>query len=282
MSQLVVRPARAEDKPVILAFCQQTFSWGDYIAEVWERWLQSTSGQLLVATIDTQPVGVVFAELLGNRAAWMAGMRVDPDYRRHGVASALDQAARDFGRAHDCRIARLATSTKNIPAQTLLEKIGYRRVARFNEWEVDAAPNDFSRWRVAQTNDIELILVSWSNSEIQITGHSLAPDEHWRWREIDSARLRQHIDAKEIRVSERNWGMAVAHQDGDWSGLLIHAAVGDTQAIFEFAVAMRGESNHRGFKHVEAMLPDLAIVNEAMARAEYQSDSGMLIYECAL
>jgi hypothetical protein len=94
--------------------------------------------------------------------------------------------------------------------------------------------------------------------------------------------LRQHIDAKEIRVSGKNWGMAVAHQDGGWSGLLIHAVAGDAQAIFEFAVAMRGESNHRGFKHVEAMLPDIALVNDAMLRADYKSDSGMLIYECAL
>lgn len=39
MCTVVIRNAVDSDKSAILNFCQDTFSWGDYIQDVWDNWL---------------------------------------------------------------------------------------------------------------------------------------------------------------------------------------------------------------------------------------------------
>src|SRR5579864_1207376 len=92
MSDLEVRRAREEDREAVLAFCQQTWEWGDYIDRVWETWLNDEQGALLVALKEGQPVGVANIRMLNAQEAWMEGMRVDPAYRQQGIASALFDA----------------------------------------------------------------------------------------------------------------------------------------------------------------------------------------------
>ena len=41
-----LREATSSDKTQVLDFCKNTFSWGDYIAEVWDFWIKE--GNLLV------------------------------------------------------------------------------------------------------------------------------------------------------------------------------------------------------------------------------------------
>jgi len=42
----------------VFKFCRKTWSWGDYIPKVWDKWLQEKSGVVYVATIDKVPVGI--------------------------------------------------------------------------------------------------------------------------------------------------------------------------------------------------------------------------------
>src|SRR6266496_3284069 len=66
MSNLEIRFARPEDRDPVLAFCNETWSWGDYITNVWDDWLQNPAGQLFVATMDGQPVGTSVTIKLKN------------------------------------------------------------------------------------------------------------------------------------------------------------------------------------------------------------------------
>ena len=45
---IVVRPATLEDRAAIAAFTTDTFTWGDYVAEAFERWIQDPDGTVLV------------------------------------------------------------------------------------------------------------------------------------------------------------------------------------------------------------------------------------------
>src|SRR6266516_3832544 len=89
MPDFEVRPARPEDREAVLAFCQQTWEWGDYIEYVWDEWLNNPQGKLFVAIKGSRPVGVANMRMLNKTEAWFEGMRVDPTYRQHGIASAL-------------------------------------------------------------------------------------------------------------------------------------------------------------------------------------------------
>ncbi len=265
----------------MLAFCQNTFAWGDYVPDVWDKWLTDKKGQLLVGAIDGQPVGLVHVAFIDAGVAWMEGMRVHPDFRRQGIASAMDAAARAFARARGARWARLATSVKNIPAQATLAKEGYTRVARYNEWEAAPARLDFSATRVATPNDAERVLQLWHASSAHAAS-ALLPDRDWHWCELTHARLLAQMDAGQVRWVDGGFALLLAAEEGDWSRASLHALAGDEKAIFALARAARGEARYRGYSRLEAILINHPALNAALERAGYRREGGMFIYEQAL
>src|SRR5438309_11693821 len=92
MPETEIRPARPEDREAVLAFCRQTWEWGDYIAHVWDEWLHDPKGILFVATVDGKPVAVSHLQMLNETDAWLEGMRVDPANHQHRLTRALDEA----------------------------------------------------------------------------------------------------------------------------------------------------------------------------------------------
>ncbi len=277
-----MRHARADDQRAVIAFCQHTFSWGDYIPAVWDKWLADSTGILLVGLIDEQPVGLLHRALLGPEIAWLEGMRVHPDFRRQGVGAALDAAARAEARARGCRRARLATSIQNIAAQKTLATAGYACRARFNEWIAKPARRQFAGARVAASADAEKILEAWRASPVMESSHDLLPDRDWRWHALTPARLRAQIDAAQVRAADGGFAILLAFAETDWSGLSLHALAGDEETAFTLALAARGEAKYRGFPRLEALVGDDATLNRALERAGYRREGGMFIYEQGL
>lgn len=273
---VVVRAARAEDKANVLAFCQNTWSWGDYIAEVWDDWLTYPHGQLIVGLVDNHPVGVLHVALIDD-SAWMEGLRVHPDFRRKGVASAMDRAGRAFARERGCRTARLATGINNTAGQRSFESLSYRRVAQFNEWETEMAAADFSNWRIANEDDTTEIMAQWNHSTIRLASYSLIPNSNWRWTELTEERLHEKIRSSQVHCSEH--GFAILAPSFDSTLLNFHLLVGDNESLVPLAIESRGEAHSRGYEHLEAMLADHPGLNAALARAGYQRGDGIFIYE---
>src|SRR5260370_8455529 len=116
MPDFDVRPARPEDREAVLAFCQQTWEWGDYIEYVWDEWLNNPQGKLFVATRDEQPVAVANMRMLNKTEAWFEGMRVDPAFRQHGIASALFEAQLFEAKHRQPATFRLFTNSTTPPA----------------------------------------------------------------------------------------------------------------------------------------------------------------------
>ena len=48
-----IRPGRAGDKAAIAEFTRDTFSWGDYVADKFDEWIEDSSGRVIVAVDDT-------------------------------------------------------------------------------------------------------------------------------------------------------------------------------------------------------------------------------------
>lgn len=278
-NSIEVRAARAEDKEAVIAFCQKTFSWGDYIPEVWNAWLEDTSGALLVATVRHQPVAILHVALLDSGVAWLEGMRVHLDFRRQGIGTKMDAQARALARQRGCLVARLATSINNIPAQKTLAAEGYHRVAQFNEWEAEPTRVDFSLIRVATQGDTSDILARWNNSETRTASHTVVPNRFWHWVEIDAKRLREQIAAGEVRVTPRGFVLLPALDERDWNSLTIQTLDGDEETLVAVALATRGEAGYRGYTRVEAILAEHAPLNAALERAGYRREGGMFIYE---
>ena len=141
-AQVVVRPARAEDKEAVLAFCAQTWPDGDYIPYVWDNWLRSERGVLLVAVAGERPVGVSHVALLSEDEAWLEGIRVDPRERRQGLGRVLVSRSLVAARERGAAVVRLITDADNAAAQGLFAAFGFTRVAEVNRYQADALTPD--------------------------------------------------------------------------------------------------------------------------------------------
>ncbi|MGZ3665157.1 MAG: N-acetyltransferase family protein [Ktedonobacterales bacterium] len=136
--QLDVRPARAEDREAVLAFCAHTWSEGDYIEDVWEDWLHDARGALLVAVSQDRPIGLIHVALFSDDEAWLEGIRVDPAQRRRGVGRVLVSRALVAARERGAKVVRLFTDHDNIASQGLITGFGFKRVAEVSHYEAPA------------------------------------------------------------------------------------------------------------------------------------------------
>ncbi len=202
MDDLIVRPALEQDRDSILAFTQNTFQWGDYIGEVWKDWLDPANGRLLVAESEGRAVGMLHLVLCGNGEAWMEGMRVHPEFRRHGLAARMDGVAQETARREGCRVARLMTDRENLNAQAAIERFGYHRIASFAEWSMLPRPGDSSCIRAAAAQDLDALVTLWTNTRTREATHGLMPlSRGWRWGEFTPERLRHWIEKGSVVLS---------------------------------------------------------------------------------
>lgn len=148
--EVIVRPARAEDRDGALAFCARIWDGYDYIPHVWDGWLADTRGALLVA-IEREvehgrererPVGLVHVRKVSDDEVWMEGIRVDPDRRRQGIARRLSSASLAAARERGATVARLMTTHENTASQQLAVGFGYVKVAEMVRYEAPALEPD--------------------------------------------------------------------------------------------------------------------------------------------
>ena len=151
-----VRLATAADKPAVLDFAARTWDGWDYIPEVWDEWLASADGIMLVATprdrgpgagleLDLygrslepgRPIGLCRVRMLSEDEAWMEGLRVAPGVRRRGVGTALTAAALRWGLAQGATVARYATGARNEGSHRLATAFGFATLAG---WRTYAEP----------------------------------------------------------------------------------------------------------------------------------------------
>lgn len=137
-----VRAARKSDREPILEFCRDTFSWGDYIERVWERWLaDKRRGQPLVAEEEQSKRRIAMSHVAvcpGGRSAWLEGVRVYPDFRRSGVASILIKSMLAYaGRRGVGDKASAIVAHDNVASQRMMEKNGFEAISRWAYYSID-------------------------------------------------------------------------------------------------------------------------------------------------
>jgi len=191
--EVVVREAKPEDKEAVLEFCQKTWEWGDYIPEVWDKWIKDPNGKTFVGLIDGKPVGNTNVTILKEGEAWLRGARTHPEYRRRGVNKAITIKCLEFAAEKGAKIARLVTDSTNLPAQKALEKLEFKPVAKFIEWEnerIEAKPYKFSK--LAKKEDLDRIWSYLENSECFRRCHGLYI-KLYTWISLDRKTLEEFI-----------------------------------------------------------------------------------------
>ena len=116
-----IREAKQSDKNTVLEFCKNTFSWGDYIQDVWNYWIDE--GNLFVIEQE-KPVGVCHGYLKNNRI-WIEGIRIHQSVRRQGLASKLVSNLESLAKSRGIYSSLMLIDTENCSSLCMAKQLGY-------------------------------------------------------------------------------------------------------------------------------------------------------------
>jgi ribosomal protein S18 acetylase RimI-like enzyme len=290
-SDLIVRPARPEDRDAVLAFCSRIWDGHDYIKWVWDEWLQGEHGALLVAVAAGRPVGIVHVRMMSADEAWLEGIRVDPEERRAGIGRALTSKALVAARERGAVVARLMTGSTNTPSQGLIARFGFTRIAEMARYTAPAGEHDEAgadiRLITPGEQDFDRIW-AWLEQSNLVPLNGGVVIVSWGARALTEPLLRSYLAAGQVYFVEEletigalALAAPVAAREGDPAVLQVHYLDGMADSIGRLGLALRARAADKGLAEVELWLPDLLILHDAMDGASYERadpDEAMWIY----
>jgi N-acetylglutamate synthase-like GNAT family acetyltransferase len=119
----MIRPAVQKDEQELENLCRSVDST-DYVLDHLSTWLQR--GEIYVYETDTI-IGMVRLTSLRDNTAHLGSVRVHPDHRRQGIATALTTYCISICGSDVVRLAIM----DNKPSQAVAQKIGFSPVALF-------------------------------------------------------------------------------------------------------------------------------------------------------
>lgn len=273
-SELVIRPARPDDRPAMERITAHTWEDGDYIPQVWDEWLSEEGGELSVgqwgapegpvvaiSKITAQPEGQI----------WLEGMRVDPEYRGRGIASQFLEYNLEFARSHGARVVRLATSSRNTTVHHMAAHHGMEQAGSYAMWLAEPLPGGAPPAFLApdEASQVDEFL---QHSPILTYTHGLYTHD-WAAQELSAKRVAQHLERGQIAAERTADGqiaalIVVCAEPGDeemWIGF----ADGQPPALTQLATAARAYAAQAGAETIRMMIPGLDWLREAFRAAGY-------------
>jgi len=287
MDDVTIRLAQPQDKAAVLAFCAQTWEWGDYIPQVWDEWLADSSGRLLVALLADRPVGLIHMQMVAPDECWLEGMRVDPAMRKQGISKRLHEQAMREARHMGATVARLATRSDNVIAQRALDSGGFQQVGTYLHYaapaeEVRGAPQPLA----AEPQDLPALLAFLDRSNIfPVTGGLIYADWGDRTRALTEEVLSERLANGQVLLL-RQWDdfQAIAIcglQNAAEPVLLVEYIDGTTEGVGRLAYGIRSLALERGLEQVAITVPNLLMLRDVLEGTGYQTeDAGFfLVYQ---
>ena len=127
-----IREATSFDKNLVLKFCKNTFSWGDYIDKVWPSWLDE--GNLFLFEKES-PVGICHAFYFQNQI-WIEGIRIDPNFQRQKIASKLVTHAELIGKNKNASFSFMLIDTENKKSIYMANSLNYEVFQTWNYYSL--------------------------------------------------------------------------------------------------------------------------------------------------
>ena len=124
----IIRPVHDADVAAIAAWTQDTFEWGDYVADAIPTWMSEDDSFVVVAEVDGTVVGVTRTLLVSPTEAWAQGTRIHPDHRRRGIGMALAGQLETWASERGARVMRSMVEDWNEAARAQSLKLGYREI----------------------------------------------------------------------------------------------------------------------------------------------------------
>ena len=293
---LSFRPVRPADKERVIAFTLNT--WGDdeddYIKDVFDEWVADPHGPFTAAVLDGQVVGIAKLTDRGDDEWWLEGLRIDPAYRRQGIA-------REFNRHHleqvkrlGGRVVRYMTGGENAGSQAIGARAGFQHIITYRAYL--AGVSDEFPLPAALSDDDVPRLAQWIDSPLMRYLHGVYRDG-WSARTLTEAELQRVVAAKlvyglkDARSNLTAWALLRSEEfdddseDSEPHRLRVDHLDGEPSAITELAGQMRAFAAVRRRSIVSAGVGDYPPVLAALQAAGYALDErhpGLWVLELKL
>jgi GNAT superfamily N-acetyltransferase len=213
------RIATDHDKDYVLDFCKNTFSWGDYIDRVWDIWITEPKSIFLVAVNVNEnniekPIAISHGILIPEKIIWIEGIRVDPEYRSHKLATNMSLHILDYARKNGALHSSAIVSISNEKSKGLMEKLGFKIISTWSYLSIkpiilpELNNNNFitdnsSSIKVANLEEYQSVLNYLNQSNIfKASGKKFV--NSWRWYDLTEDILRMMINNKQVIILVHN------------------------------------------------------------------------------
>ena len=285
--RIFVREARASDREAVLKFCEKTWSWGDYIPEVWDRWLKEEKGRVFVATINGVPVGISHLSCLRSDEVWLSGARTDPNYRRRGVMTAITKKCLEYAKTKNAKVARLVTDFDNVAARAVLKKLKFRPVAEFIETsseKITVEKTESSRW--ACIDETETLWNYLQRSEVYRKSAGLYT-VLFHWFSLRREDLKRFVHQQKVIVHENSRGIV----DGlmliddatarEWRESTLQTCYidGDYKAVLDMTRFLKNHCHSLGIKKIYGFACKHTPIVKALEKLGFEPADIEVVYE---
>jgi ribosomal protein S18 acetylase RimI-like enzyme len=147
MVKLTIRRYRSSDRDAVWKLHLQALEptgamlpggpWNDDDLNNIENEYLNRAGEFMVGIIDRKIVCMSALKKKTNSTAEIKRMRVYPDYQRKGLGQLMLDKIEERARQLGYKELELDTTTKQVAAQKLYEKNGYRRTSQINYGGLD-------------------------------------------------------------------------------------------------------------------------------------------------
>jgi hypothetical protein len=280
LDTLTFRPVLPSDKDRIIAFTFNT--WGDneddYIKDVFDDWLADPRGEFTAAVIDDQVIGIAKLTDMGDDEWWFEGLRIDPAYRRLGIASEFNRYHVELAKRLGGKVVRYMTGGANLGSQAIGARAGFRHILTYTAHLVEAS-NEFALPAPLTLDDLPA-LTRWIDSPLMRYLHGVYRHA-WVAKTLTAAELCRAVEANLVYSLKDDTGQVAAwallrpeehdddSEDGEQRRLRVDHFDGELSAVTELAKQMRTLAVLHHRSEISAGICDYPPLVQAVVEAGY-------------
>lgn len=244
----MIRHARHEDDAQVRQLLGRVWE-DDYVADHWNDWLDKPDeGIPLAAVSDERVIGIAYLRFLDERVAWFMALRVDPDFRRYGIGTALSQACLQHALQAGREVSRLLIDTENYASQAMTERAGFRRIFVYDK--LIKPVEETTGPLLAQPEAARLPLL------LQLAKQQGLRYLHWKATHdlrLDAMQHAWRDGGLRVLPGEAEQAyVVVSYQDTECE---VYDPVGDSDLVLELLLGVEQEAGKRGLSTIEVFLP---------------------------